>query len=146
MNTGKTPALRFQVGGGLSADAPTYVERSADAELYDALLNHELRYVLNARQMGKTSLRVRTMDRLTKEGGARCGAVDLSVVGSDGDAAELWYAGLVESLSVSLGISDAIEAARWWQTQSTVSALKRLSNFFEDVVLNQVGGDVVVFF
>ncbi|GET39553.1 hypothetical protein MiSe_43230 [Microseira wollei NIES-4236] len=51
---------RYQVGGSLAFDATSYVERLADSPIYDALLRGEFCYVLNSRQMGKSSLLVRT--------------------------------------------------------------------------------------
>ncbi|MBD2386436.1 hypothetical protein H6G32_13610 [Cylindrospermum sp. FACHB-282] len=53
----------YQPGGSLPPEAPTYVVRQADTELYEGLLGLDYRYVLNARQMGKSSLRVRTMHK-----------------------------------------------------------------------------------
>jgi hypothetical protein len=50
-------AIRFYVTGGtLPPGAPSYVERQADRDLYEALLRGEFCYVLHARQMGERSL------------------------------------------------------------------------------------------
>ncbi|HIK44727.1 MAG TPA: hypothetical protein IGR64_07525 [Leptolyngbyaceae cyanobacterium M65_K2018_010] len=64
-------------GGSLLPDDPTYVERQADDEFYTALKQGEYGYVLNSRQMGKSSLRARTQQRLEQEGWA-CATLDLS--------------------------------------------------------------------
>ena len=54
----------YVTGGTLRHDAPSYVERQADRDLYAGLLHGEFCYVLTSRQMGKSSLMVRTATKL----------------------------------------------------------------------------------
>jgi hypothetical protein len=54
----------YITGGTMPPNAPSYVERQADHDLYAALTGGEFCYVLTARQIGKSSLMVRTAGRL----------------------------------------------------------------------------------
>ena len=55
MYTELRSVYEYQVGGSLPLEAPSYVTRQADADLYRGVKAGQFCYVLNSRQTGKSS-------------------------------------------------------------------------------------------
>ncbi|HEY9768462.1 MAG TPA: AAA-like domain-containing protein [Coleofasciculaceae cyanobacterium] len=134
----------YKVGGSLRYGHPTYITRVADCDIYDALKQKEFCYVLNSRQMGKSSLKVRTMKTLAKEG-FKCVAIDLGILGRF-TTAEQWYGGLLAELwrrlRLTSGIDDDLE---WWRSHLELPPVQRFSRFIEDVLLVNCTADIIIF-
>jgi hypothetical protein len=138
--------FEYQVGGSLAVNNPSYIERQADRELYDALLQGELCYVLTSRQMGKSSLRLRTRHRIDSTGQGRCASIDMTRIGSENITPSQWYQGIAFDLLRSLRLYQTIDLPVWWSEQGNLSPVQKLSQFFEEVVLGQIAEEKVFIF
>ena len=143
MTDAATPYDYQSEGGALLLDAPTYVKRQADDELYEGLKAGQFCYVLNARQMGKSSLKVRTLQRLREEGVA-CAAVDLQGIGTSATE-EQWYFGIISRITRSLGLQRQFNLNTWWTEQPRLSYVQRFVEFMEALLLPAVTEPIVIF-
>ncbi|HYG34748.1 MAG TPA: AAA-like domain-containing protein, partial [Clostridia bacterium] len=131
----------YVTGGTLRPDAPSYVERLADKELCEGLLNGEFCYVLTSRQMGKSSLMVRTVKRLRQDGVA-VAVLDLTAIGQN-LTIDQWYDGLISRLGQQLGLED--ELLDFCEAHPEWGPLQRWVTSIEKVVLTRIPGKVVIF-
>ena len=111
----------FVAGGTLSDSVPSYIEREADRDLAEALLNREFCFVLDTRQVGKSSLIVHAAKRLRAENQA-VAILDLTSLGEN-LSIDAWYYGLINSLSASLGVEEECES--FWVKNTRLGAAQR---------------------
>jgi len=125
----------YQVGGSLPANSKSYIKREADDKLYKYLKEGKYCYVLNARQVGKSSLRVHTSQRLEEEGYS-CVNIDLTSIGSDDITADEWYFSFVLHIVEELGL-DEDEFADWWDENEKLTVVNRFAKTFDKFILKR---------
>ena len=137
------PRPRFYVAGGtLRTDAACYVVRHADARLFQALSQGQFAYVLTSRQMGKSSLMVRTALGL-KEEGFVVAIVDLSAIGLN-LSADQWYYGLAEQIGEQCGFHES-RIEEIWNRSPQDPPLRRWTTFVEALLRDGPRASLVVF-
>ena len=142
MKTSSAPQEFFVAGGTLWREAPSYIHRPADDELFKLALAGEYCNVLAARQMGKSSLMVQTANRL-HESGVRTAILDISTLGGGISTPEAWFFGFLDELTVQLGLKEDINL--WWEEHTNHNPVQRFSNYLRDVLLPAVPEPIVVF-
>lgn len=131
----------FTTGGTVQASGGLYIPRKADDELLQLCRSGTFAYVLSARQVGKSSLMVRAVERLAGDGVGSV-IIDLSKMGVQ-LTAEAWYFGIVLTTSRRLKLDTNVLA--WWNAHAHLGYVQRMIQFFEEVVLEEISAPVVIF-
>jgi WD40 repeat protein len=131
----------YITGGALRGDAPSYVRRQADEDLYDGLQRGQFCYVLTSRQMGKSSLMVHTAERLRQQGVAVV-VLDLTAIGQN-LTAEQWYEGLLSLMGQQLKLEGELED--FWLAQERLGPLQRWLRALREVSLTHIKRPLVIF-
>jgi formylglycine-generating enzyme required for sulfatase activity len=132
----------YTVGGTVQAGGGIYIKRKADDELLELCQQSEFAFILSSRQVGKSSLIVRTAQQLETEN-IRSVLVDLSAIGVKVSPDE-WYMGILNEISSSLELKT--DVFTWWMDHAKLGPAQRLTGFFKDVLLKEVKEQIVLFF
>ncbi|MCA2861014.1 MULTISPECIES: AAA-like domain-containing protein, partial [unclassified Microcystis] len=134
----------YYVGGSVPLESPSYIKREADDLFYNYLKNGQYCYVLNSRQMGKSSLWVQTQKRL-QEDNIDCATIDLSGIGKK-LSEDIWYRVLFEQLVKRFDLSIREKEQAWWNERAYKSPINRLDQFVEEILLKEVSRPIVICF
>jgi YD repeat-containing protein len=132
----------YKTGGTLALDAPSYISRHADEELFQAIVAGEFCYILDSRQVGKSSL-VAHIKRRLEEAGVAVAAVELTALGITSNTPEQWYDALLAKLGEQLGLEDALDD--FWLDNERLAPLPRFMEAVRRVVLERIQGPVALF-
>lgn len=123
----------FIAGGTVPADAPCYVTRQADNDLFHALHNAEFCFVLDTRQVGKSSLMARTAERL-REKEVRVALLDLTALGKESNP-ENWHYGLLELIGQELRCLKPLRA--FWEANGGLPLTQQFMQAIEQIALEK---------
>jgi len=138
---GRTDASAFVAGGTVQAGGGVYLERRADSDLLEHCRAGDFSYILTSRQMGKSSLMIRTAERLVAEGALPV-IVDLTEFGAQ-TSAEQWYKGFLAVLDDQLSLKGS--SSKWWGAQSDSAFGHRFTRYLREVALAERSERLVIF-
>jgi hypothetical protein len=134
-------AFVFVAGGTVQAGGGVYLERAADRDVLEHCRAGDFTYILTSRQMGKSSLMIRTAERLTGEKLLPV-IVDLTELGTQ-TTPEQWYKGFLFAVQEQLGLG--VDASRWWNDQPDHSFALRFTRYLREVALVERHERIVLF-
>lgn len=133
---------RLQVGGTLVPGRDIYIARPEDEQLFELLGAGEYVNILSSRQVGKSSLMLRTAFRLKEERGSRFAVVDLTSLGTP-DNARSYFRGLVGEIARQLRLQFDPQGF-WREDANSGTNTQQFIRFFREEVAGQIDAPVVI--
>jgi hypothetical protein len=131
----------YTPGGALKPTAPSYVMRAADHELPRAIRNGQYCYILTPRQMGKSSLMVRTATQLQPD--IRSVMIDLTQIGTSNVTPDEWYLGHLKRIRTQLKMRTDYGA--WWRDNKHLSVVQRFVTFIAEMMLKEISTPITIY-
>lgn len=103
----------------------------------------EILLVFNCRQMGKSSLRVRVMQKL-RESGVASATIDPQSIGTKLTQTQ-WYAGALNSLVREFELKERFDLRKWIKERELLSPIQWFAEFIEEVILKELDTPIVIF-
>src|SRR5665213_3100998 len=137
----KRQEIIYVAGGTVQAGDGIYLERPADRELLSLCVDGKFTYILTSREMGKSSLMVRTAEALLEQG-IKPVILDLSSIGVN-VTADQWYRGVITAIADSLDLP--FDVAAWWSSRAELGPTQKFTQFLFEVLERYESGRVVIF-
>ncbi|MGK7923480.1 MAG: CHASE2 domain-containing protein [Trichodesmium sp.] len=120
------------IGGSLPPNSSNYVVRKQDTELLEKLISGEYCYVFNARQMGKSSMRVRVMKKLRSQG-CKCIPIDMTRL-CVSIKEEYWYEGFLGEVLYGSDLPNSINYQDWRASHQNLNNIQLFARFIEEIL------------
>lgn len=130
----------YQLGGTLALDDKSYVTREADTKILEYLTKGEYCLVLNPRQTGKSSLKIRTINKLQNDKN-KCVSIDITLLGGT-ETQEARTKGFVAEIFKELKLK--IDTNSWWQKYQHLTLMQRLDQAMS-IILDTVPDNIIIF-
>ena len=127
--------------GGTVPEEGVYITRAADEELFAACEAGVFAYILAPRQVGKSSVMVRTAQRL-RDAEIQPVIMDLTQIGTNVTSKQ-WYLGIIVAIADQLMLET--EVTTWWNDHQQLGFTDRWVRFFREIVLTEVPSRIVIF-